>query len=92
MGGTTTDKNCERLKLARGIYDMGMKVAAVAVMCQDDRVFKAMLDAGTPCPIQGKIGESAKEIWIAKGRIKEEDIVQLPEKKKEQPVRESGEK
>jgi len=78
MGGTTTDKNCERLKLARGIYDMGMKVAAVAVMCQDDRVFKAMLDAGTPCPIQGKIGESAKELWVAKGRIKEEDIVQLP--------------
>lgn len=91
MGGTTTDKNCERLKLARGIYDMGMKVAAVAVMCQDDRVFKAMLDAGTPCPIQGKIGESAKEIWIAKGRIKEEDIVQLPEKKKEEPIRDSVE-
>ena len=91
MGGTTTDKNCERLKLARGIYDMGMKVAAVAVMCQDDRVFKAMLDAGTPCPIQGKIGESAKELWIAKGRIKEEDIVQAPEKKKEEPIRDSGE-
>ena len=91
MGGTTTDKNCERLKLARGIYDMGMKVAAVAVMCQDDRVFKAMLDAGTPCPIQGKIGETAKELWIAQGRIKEEDIVQLPEKKKEEPIRESGE-
>lgn len=92
MGGTTTDKNCERLKLARGIYDMGMKVAAVAVMCQDDRVFQAMLDAGTPCPIQGKIGESAKEIWVAKGRIKEEDIVQIPEKKKEEPVRATGEK
>ena len=91
MGGTTTDKNCERLKLARGIYDMGMKVAAVAVMCQDDRVFKAMLDAGTPCPIKGKIGESAKELWIAKGRIKEEDIVQAPEKKKEEPIRDSGE-
>ena len=91
MGGTTTDKNCERLKLARGIYDMGMKVAAVAVMCQDDRVFKAMLDAGTPCPIQGKIGESAKELWVAKGRIKADDIVQLPEKKKEEPLRDSGE-
>lgn len=91
MGGTTTDKNCERLKLARGIYDMGMKVAAVAVMCQDDRVFKAMLDAGTPCPIQGKIGEQAKDLWIAKGRIKEEDIVQAPEKKKEEPIRDSGE-
>ena len=80
MGGTTTDKNCERLKLARGIYDMGMKVAAVAVMCQDDRVFQAMIDAGTPCPVQGKIGESAKEIWIARGRIKEEPVKESSEK------------
>ena len=92
MGGTTRDMNCERIKLSKNLYDMGMKVAAVATLCQDDRVFKAMLDAGTPCPIQGKIGEQAKELWIAKGRIKEEDIVQTPEKKKEEPVRDSGEK
>ena len=92
MGTTTRDMNCERIKLSKNLYDMGMKVAAVATLCQDDRVFKAMLDAGTPCPIQGKIGEQAKELWIAKGRIKEEDIVQTPEKKKEEPVRESGEK
>ena len=65
MGGTQVDKNCERLKLARGIYDMGMKVAAVAIMCQDERVFSAMMNAGTPCPIEGKIGEQAKEIWAA---------------------------
>jgi hypothetical protein len=65
MGGTMTDKNCERLKLARGVYDMGMKVAAVAIMCQDERVFSAMMNAGTPCPIDGKIGESAKELWSA---------------------------
>ena len=92
MGGTTRDMNCERIKLSKNLYDMGMKVAAVATLCQDDRVFKAMLDAGTPCPIQGKIGEQAKELWIVKGRIKEDDIVQLPEKKKEEPIRESGEK
>ena len=65
FGTTTIDANCERLKLARGIYDMGMKVAAVAVMCQDERVFSAMMNAGTPCPIDGKIGEAAKEIWAA---------------------------
>ena len=65
MGGTMTDKNCERLKLARGVYDMGMKVAAVSIMCQDERVFSAMLNAGTPCPIDGKIGEQAKELWVA---------------------------
>ena len=92
FGATIRDMNCERIKLSKNLYDMGMKVAAVATLCQDDRVFKAMLDAGTPCPIQGKIGEQAKELWVAKGRIKEEDIVQTPEKKKEEPIRDSGEK
>ena len=42
-----------------------MKVAAVATMCQDRRVWDAMNSAGTPCPIDGKIGAEAKEIWDA---------------------------
>ena len=62
-GMTTTDKNCERLKLAKTMYDMGMKVAAVSIMCQDERVFDAMEMAGTPCPFLGKIGEEAQEAW-----------------------------
>ena len=65
FGATMTDKNCERLKLARSTYDMGMKVAAVSIMCQDERVFTSMMNAGTPCPIDGKIGEQAKSIWEA---------------------------
>jgi hypothetical protein len=65
FGATMTDKNCERLKLARSTYDMGMKVAAVAIMCQDERVFTAMMNAGTPCPIDGKIGEQARALWEA---------------------------
>ena len=65
FGSTTTDKNCERLKLSKLLYDMGMKVAAVATMCQDDRVFSAMMMAGTPCPYDGKIGEEARELWAA---------------------------
>ena len=65
FGATMTDRNCERLKLARSTYDMGMKVAAVAIMCQDERVFTAMMNAGTPCPVDGKIGEQAKAIWDA---------------------------
>jgi hypothetical protein len=64
-GGTTRDLNCERLKLSKTLYDMGMKVAAVAVMCQDRRVFEALLSAGTPCPFDGKIGEQAKASWEA---------------------------
>lgn len=81
MGGTTRDMNCERIKLSKNLYDMGMKVAAVSTLCQDDRVFQAMLDAGTPCPVQGKIGEQAKEIWKTKGRIKDDEVVPTPEKK-----------
>ena len=62
-GGTVRDMNCERLKLSKTLYDMGMKVAAVATMCQDRRVFDAMLAAGTPCPFEGKIGEQARAQW-----------------------------
>ena len=93
LGSTTRDMNCERIKLSKNLYDMGMKVAAVATLCQDDRVFQAMLDAGTPCPVQGKIGAEAKEIWKAKGRIKEDDtLIQTSAKAKEEPTRDSGDK
>jgi len=57
------DKNCERLKLARILNDFGMKVAAVAILCQDERVFESMIQAGTPCPIDGKIGKDALVLW-----------------------------
>ena len=63
LGKTIRDETCERLKLARSLYGMGMKVASVSLMCQDTRVFQAMEMAGTPCPIDGKIGEAAKQIW-----------------------------
>ena len=57
------DKNCERLKLARILNDFGMKVAAVAILCQDERVFESMIQAGTPCPIDRKIGKEASKLW-----------------------------
>ena len=62
-GKHVIDKNCERLKLARILNDFGMKVAAVAILCQDERVFESMIQAGTPCPIDGKIGKEAKQLW-----------------------------
>ena len=57
------DENCERIKLSRQLDSMGMKVAAVALLCQDERVFFAMEQAGTPCPFQGKIGKEATDLW-----------------------------
>ena len=62
-GKTIVDQNCERLKLSKYLYDMGMKVSAVALLCQDARVFKAMEMAGTPCPYKGKIGKEATVAW-----------------------------
>ena len=62
-GITVTDENCERIKLSRSLFGMGMKVAAVSNLCQDARVFDAMIMAGTPCPYKGKIGKAALEAW-----------------------------
>jgi len=91
------DKNCERLKLARILNDFGMKVAAVAILCQDERVFESMIQAGTPCPIDGKIGKEAKKLWAKydherpdydtyvkrmKEREKKEEEIALEKKKK----------
>ena len=62
-GVTVTDENCERIKLSRSLFGMGMKVAAVSMLCQDVRIFNAMIMAGTPCPYKGKIGSEALEAW-----------------------------
>lgn len=62
-GSTIKDITCERLKLSRALYGMGMKVAGVSVLCQDPRVFQAMEMAGTPCPYFGTIGEVAQAGW-----------------------------
>ena len=42
---------------------MGMKVAAVSLLCQDERVFFAMENSGTPCPFEGQIGAKATALW-----------------------------
>jgi hypothetical protein len=63
-GITISDLNCERLKLARSLYAMGMRVAGVSVLCQDARVWSGMMMAGTPCPYMGLIGDAAKQAWL----------------------------
>lgn len=65
-GKAVRDLNCENLKLSKQLYSMGMKVAAVSLLCMADaRVFQAMWDAGTYCPINGLIGKKAKQAWLA---------------------------
>ena len=64
-GGTMyKDENCERIKLAKTLNDLGLKVSAVAVLCADNRVWDAMVMSGTPCPIDGLVGDAARNEWI----------------------------
>jgi len=62
-GYVVTDQFCETLRASRAMYQYGMKVAAVALLCQDPRVWDSMLDAGTPCPAEGLIGTEAANYW-----------------------------
>ena len=63
-GSVYTDANCERIKLAKTLNDLGLKVSAVAILCSDTRVWDAMMMSGTPCPIDGMIGDVARNEWI----------------------------
>ena len=74
-GETVRDENCERLKISKTLYDMGMKVAAVSVLCQDRRVYDAMGMAGTPCPFLGEIGTAAAKKWKANPELIPEPII-----------------
>lgn len=82
-GATITDENCERIKLAKVMNDLGLKVAAVGILCQDERVFEAMLQAGSACPINGAVGDAAMAAWY---ELKPEIFVRLYGKDFEPPV------
>jgi len=68
FGSYMVDEECERRKSVAVLAKLGMKVAAISLMCQDENVWQAMMDAGTPCPIEGLIGAKAKERWMEKRR------------------------
>ena len=87
LGATYTEENCLRLKKAGRLYDMGMKVAAVSIMCQDKDVWQAMMDAGTPCPIDGLIGDQAKDAWQVRT-----DQIPMPEGEDEITAQEKRDK
>ena len=62
--------DCERIKLSKVLNDLGMKVAAVSILCQDPRVFFAMEQSGTPCPFEGKIGAEANAAWLKYDKLR----------------------
>jgi hypothetical protein len=80
-GRTVRDMNCEKLKNAKALYNMGMKVAAISALCQDSRIFSAMLNAGTPCPYMGLVGDKARVAWEM------EEVKETIEREQNNPMR-----
>ena len=76
------DELCQLLKLSKTQFAFGMKVSAVAILCQDHRVWTSMMDASTPCPVNGLIGAEAAAYWqehphlIPEGSRYREDYIQ----------------
>ena len=91
-GITVTDENCERIKLSRSLYSMGMKVAAVSTLCADPRVWDAMYMAGTVCPYMGSIGDEAREKWEANADMipKGSEVYKKVEMVKQETNKKSG--
>lgn len=50
-GSYKADADCNRRRDAKVLSDLGMKVAAVARMCESLDVWRSMFLSGTPCPI-----------------------------------------
>ena len=76
FGSYMRDKDCERRKATSVLAKLGMKVAAISLLCQDKNVWQSMWDAGTPCPIDGLIGEKAKARWTEIGGFYQPEVDQ----------------
>jgi hypothetical protein len=66
FGSYHLDLDCQRRKSVNMLFRLGMKVASISLACQDENIWKAMMNAGTPCPVDGLIGDKAKARWIEK--------------------------
>ena len=74
LGGTVNDPLCALLQKSHALYNMNMRVAALSVLCNDEMIWRAMMDSNSPCPIDGLIGDEAKAAWEVKT-----DRIPMPE-------------
>jgi hypothetical protein len=64
-GSYMMDEDCSRRKWATFLSNNGLKVAAVAIACSArSENWDAMMMSGTPCPIDGLVGDAARNEWI----------------------------
>jgi len=71
-GQYKADEECNRRRDAKVLSDLGMKVAAVARMCESLNVWRSMFVSGTPCPIlsNGKLVVGKRAFLIMKTQPK----------------------
>jgi hypothetical protein len=50
-GSYESDVDCNRRRDAKVLSDLGMKVAAIARMCEDVKVWRSLFISATPCPV-----------------------------------------
>jgi len=65
LGAMHTNELCELLTKSTALYNMGMKVAAISVLCEDPVIHKAMANSGTFCPYKTLLGKDAEAAWSA---------------------------
>ena len=65
-GKSYQDKTCELIALSKTLSQIGMKVAAISLLCSDERVFEAMFMSKTYCPVDGEIGDKAYNLLVNK--------------------------
>jgi len=80
-GYVKTDEACERLKKAKMLNALGMKVASISIMCDDPLVFDAMYRSSTPCPVltedgRSVIGEEAMKIIFERRKPTDDKVEQ----------------
>ena len=81
-GIQVVDENCQMIKLSRALAQLGMKVSATAMLCRDPRVFESMIAAGSPCPVNGLIGDKAIAEYRKRGILDEQNnVIKNPSRK-----------
>jgi len=65
IGGTWSDTNCKLLKNSRELWNMGMKAAAMALMCTDAANRDALEITGFECPQTLKSARNRQQLTIA---------------------------
>ena len=64
VGGTWSDPNCKLLKNSRELWNMGMKAAAMALICTDPANRDALEITGYECPQTARDKKKIEQVSV----------------------------